>query len=87
MDLAVENVETRNEELKQLESDLGDLHTLFKDVATLASMQQEVIARAPRPTTPPCVSWRCVEGLALVGAESGQYRGCCYGSKNLNPRP
>jgi len=28
----------RNSELRQLEADLGDLHTLFKDVATLAQV-------------------------------------------------
>jgi hypothetical protein len=28
-------------------SDLNDLHTLFKDVATLAQMQQEVMHIAP----------------------------------------
>jgi t-SNARE complex subunit (syntaxin) len=39
--LALENAEARNVELRQLEADLGDLHTLFKDVATLASLQQE----------------------------------------------
>jgi len=38
---AMQNVVERNEELRQIESDLGELHTLFKDVATLASMQQE----------------------------------------------
>mmetsp|Transcript_2526 Transcript_2526/g.4076 ORF Transcript_2526/g.4076 Transcript_2526/m.4076 type:complete len:263 (-) Transcript_2526:2559-3347(-) len=36
------NVLERNNELRQLETDLSDLHTLFKDVATLAHMQQEV---------------------------------------------
>mmetsp|Transcript_2525 Transcript_2525/g.4070 ORF Transcript_2525/g.4070 Transcript_2525/m.4070 type:complete len:242 (-) Transcript_2525:2559-3284(-) len=35
------NVLERNNELRQLETDLSDLHTLFKDVATLAHMQQE----------------------------------------------
>jgi len=37
---AMENAVQRNGELRQLEADLGDLHTLFKDVATLAQLQQ-----------------------------------------------
>uniref|UniRef100_A0A7S4NDL8 t-SNARE coiled-coil homology domain-containing protein n=1 Tax=Guillardia theta TaxID=55529 RepID=A0A7S4NDL8_GUITH len=38
---SLEGVLEKNNELRQLESDLTDLHTLFKDVATLAQMQQE----------------------------------------------
>eukprot|EP00802_Teleaulax_amphioxeia_P008594 Tamp_08603.p3 GENE.Tamp_08603~~Tamp_08603.p3 ORF type:complete len:161 (+),score=31.05 Tamp_08603:1465-1947(+) len=38
---AMHNALQRNGELRQLEADLGDLHTLFKDVATLAQLQQE----------------------------------------------
>ena len=45
---AVHNALQRNGELRQLEADLGDLHTLFKDVATLAQLQQ-----VPLPHPPP----------------------------------
>lgn len=47
----MQNVVERNEELRQIESDLGELHVLFKDVATLASMQQEVMSPRGKP---PC---------------------------------
>ena len=46
---AMHNALQRNGELRQLEADLGDLHTLFKDVATLAQLQQVSMPLRPTP--------------------------------------
>lgn len=64
----MQNVLERNEELKQLETDLGELHTLFKDVATLASMQQEV--RTYRNLSPSALNGGC-------GVNLGHSVPCC----------
>eukprot|EP00802_Teleaulax_amphioxeia_P017818 Tamp_17985.p1 GENE.Tamp_17985~~Tamp_17985.p1 ORF type:complete len:242 (-),score=76.15 Tamp_17985:630-1283(-) len=49
MQHAMHNALQRNGELRQLEADLGDLHTLFKDVATLAQLQQVSMPLRPTP--------------------------------------
>mmetsp|Transcript_42097 Transcript_42097/g.82346 ORF Transcript_42097/g.82346 Transcript_42097/m.82346 type:complete len:249 (+) Transcript_42097:358-1104(+) len=77
---AMQNVVERNEEMKQLESDLGELHTLFKDVATLASMQQEDLDTIEGAVTEANV--RVVGGVSeLLKAKKHQRRArkrmCC----------
>uniref|UniRef100_A0A6T8PI17 t-SNARE coiled-coil homology domain-containing protein n=2 Tax=Hemiselmis andersenii TaxID=464988 RepID=A0A6T8PI17_HEMAN len=77
---AMQSVMERNEEMRQLETDLGELHTLFKDVATLASMQQENLDTIEGAVTEANV--RVVGGVSeLLKAKKHQRRArkrmCC----------